>query len=434
MYKRLRQLQPSQFSLETIGAFLRYFGYCVASVRSIQIAAALAYTTLLSLVPLVAVLFSFLNALPGFGGLEQLIRDFMFDNFVPAFGETIDEYLNQFADKARELTLTGVLFLLVIALMLMATIENAFNLIWKVGEKRRPLTRFLIYWLLLTLGPILLGAGLASTSYLLSLPAVESLGGGLELQKRLLSLLPFLTTSVALTLLYLLVPNCYVALRHAIAGAVGAAILFESVKYGFGYYVKTVPTYEAIYGAMAVLPVFLIWIYVSWVVVLLGAQLTYSLSTFRPSGKSDQPERDWDMVDVCLLLAHLWQMQREGRGLTLEQLGTLEPDLAVEHIIEILEALETDHWVLEKEAEGEWVLIRDLSDLSLLDLYYLMPGRLPEGHASRIPRSGTERTLQIIFNRYRDSVQETLSVPIKPLFQEIGQEPSEADRVTAVAR
>lgn len=418
MFKSLRQLQLPRFSAATVMAFLRYFGYCIASVQSMQVATALAYTTLLSLVPLAAVVFSFLGALPGFGGFEDDIRDFVFNNFVPAFGETIDEYLNQFAGKAKQLTLTGVLFLLAIALMLMATIENAFNRIWKVGEKRRPTTRFLIYWLLLTLGPILVGVGIASTSYLLSLPTVDTIGGWFELKKRLLSLVPFLTTSVALTLLYMLVPNCHVPARYAAIGGVSAAVLFETVKFGFGYYVKTVPTYEAIYGALAVLPIFFIWIYLSWVVVLLGAQLTYSLTTFRSISHHFVPDRDWDLIDVCLVLGHMWRVQRDGRGLTLEELVKREPQLPVEHILEILDRLQNHHWVMESETEGTWMLTRDLSEQQLLDLYYLLPGRLPELHTSRVPQSDAEQSLQSIFNHYRHSVQESLSVPVKSLFSD----------------
>lgn len=256
---------------------------------------------------------------------------------------------------------------------------------------------------------------------------MDTLGGWFELQKRLLSLLPFLTTTIALTLLYLLVPNCYVAPRHALIGGASAAILFETVKYGFGYYVKTVPTYEAIYGALAVLPIFLIWIYVSWVVVLLGAQLTYSLSTFRLNSTVTEPERDWNLIDVCLVLSHLWQAQRKGSGLTLDQLGQLEPDLAVEHIIEILEVLQAEDWVLEKAEQGEWILTRDLSEQTLLDLHYLMPTRLPDAQTSRVPTSHVEHSLAEIFSRYSDAVQETLSVSIKPLFQETAaQEAAEA--------
>lgn len=416
MYQPLRQIRSLQFKWTTIVAFLRYLIYCITSVHSIQIASALAYTTLLSLVPLVAVTFSFLGALPGFGQFEEQIREFIFNNFVPAFGETIDQHLTQFIGQARQMTLTGILFLLIIALMMMATIENAFNRIWKVSEKRRPVFRFLIYWLLLTLGPILVGAGMASTSYFLSLSAVDTLGGWVELKKHLLTLLPFLTTSMALTLLYMLVPNCYVAPRYALIGAASAAVLFETVKYGFGYYVKTVPTYEAIYGALAVLPVFLIWIYVSWIVVLLGAQLTYSLSTFRANSKMTQPERDWDLIDVGLVLSHLWQAQRSGSSLTMDQLCELQPDLAVEYIIEILDELQAAQWAMEKEEEGDWILTRDLSEQTLLDLHYLMPARLPQAHTSRIPTNHIEAALQTLFNRYSGAVQEILSVPIKSLF------------------
>lgn len=431
MYKRLLQIRPARFEWSAVPVFGRYFVQCVATGKSMQVASALAYTTLLSLVPLAAVAFGFLDALPGFSRFEEIIREFVFDNFVPAFGETVDEYLSRFTGKATQLTLTGVLALIVIALMLMATIENAFNHIWRVSELRRPVTRFLIYWLLLTLGPILIGIGLASTSYFLSLPALDSLSGWFQLRKWLLPVIPFLSTAIALTLLYILIPNCHVPARNAVIGGISAAVLFESAKFGFGYYVKTVPTYQVIYGALAVLPVFLVWLYVSWVVVLLGAQLTYSLSTFRPGDRAAEPERDWDLIDVCLLLAHLWQAQREGIGLTLEQLGALEPDLPVEHIIRILETLQTDNWIWQKyEEEGQWILTRDLSEQTLLDLHHLMPSKLPEVHASRIPRSDIERALQQVFNRYRESVSETLSVPIKPLLAGADREQAAPNAIT----
>lgn len=423
MYRRLAELKPAGFNPGTVIAFGRHFVHCFASARTMQVASALAYTTLLSLVPMVAVTFGFLGAMPGFGEFESAIREFVFNNFVPAFGETVDQYLNQFADKASQLTLTGVFFLLVVALMLMATIENAFNGIWKVGERRRPTTRFLVYWLLLTLGPILVAAGLAATSYFLSLPAVDTVEGWLGLRRRLLPLVPFLISAFGLSLLYILVPNCRVPRRNAIIGAVVAAVLFESAKFGFGLYVKTVPTYEAIYGALAVLPVFLIWIYLSWIVVLLGAQLTYSLSTFRTTDTSAKPARDWDLIDVCLVLCHLWHVQREGQGLSLERLAAEEPELPVEHIITILDLLEAEHWILEEEENGHWILIRDLSEQTLLDLHHLVPRKLPDANTSRIPQSAAERTLQEVFDRYRGAVRETLSLPIKSLFLDADREP-----------
>jgi membrane protein len=410
--KRVPHSQSSWLGATVIFGFARYLVRSITSGHSLQVASALAYTTLLSLVPLIAVTAGFLGALPGFSQFEDMIRDFVFENFVPAYGATIDAYLGQFAERASQLTLGGIGFLVVIALMLMATIENAFNDIWRVSEKRGPLLRFLIYWLVLTLGPILVGAGLASTSYLLAVSGTEEL---IELERRLLSVLPFLMTTIALVLLYILVPNCHVPVRHAVIGGISAAILFESAKYGFAYYISTVPTYGAIYGALAVLPIFLVWIYISWVIVLLGAQLTYSLNTFRPA--APLPDRDWDLVDVCLLLHHLWHVQRDGAGLTLDQLRVLEPELEPEHIIAILNELQTANWIVQRDT-GEWMLVRDLSEQTLLDLHRLLPRKLPDEHVARIPGSAAERKLQIAFDSYRGSLQQTLAVPIKALLQD----------------
>lgn len=412
MDTRSQQITSARSKLANLVGFVRYLIHCIIAGHSLQVASALAYTTLLSLVPMIAVTAGFLGALPGFAQYEDMAREFVFQNFVPAFGQTVESYLDQFASRAAQLTLSGIVFLVIIALMLMATIENAFNDIWRVREKRRPLLRFLIYWLVLTLGPILIGAGLALTSYLLAMPAAEEV---LRFERRLLSVLPFLMTASVLILLYLLVPNCHVPIRNAVIGGICAAIFFESAKYGFAYYVTTVPTYEAIYGALAILPIFLVWIYVSWTIVLSGAQLSYSLSTYRPAAPA--MERDWDMIDVCLLLNHLWQVQRDGSGLALEQLQELESDLAPDQIVAILNELQVVDWVMQRE-EGEWVLIRDLSDQTLLDLHRLLPRRLPDEHVARIPCSDTERRIQMVFDHFRDVLQGALDMPIKALFEQ----------------
>ncbi len=251
--------------------------------RGFQTASSLAYTTLLSLVPLIAVMFSFFSHMPVFKDINEVIQEFVFNNFVPAFGSTVQDYLIDFSMKASQLTTTGICILIIIALMLMATIDSALNHIWHVSDKRNPTTRFLIYWAILTLGPILLGVGLYSTSYILALPVVDTVDASLQFKTHLLTLTPFITTSIAFFLLYVLVPNCDVKVRNAVIGGIMAALLFELAKFGFGFYVKAVPT-EAIYGALAVMPVFLIWIYLSWVIVLLGAQMAYTLSVFKCDG------------------------------------------------------------------------------------------------------------------------------------------------------
>src|SRR5690606_1670964 len=123
-----------------------------------------------------------------------------------------------------------------------------------------PVARFLVYWAILTMGPLLLGVGLFSTSYLFSLPLISGVDTTFGVKERLLSWLPFMTTSIAFTIIYILIPNCVVLRRHALVGGIAAAILFELAKYGFGIYVRTMPGYQTIYGALAVIPIFLIWI------------------------------------------------------------------------------------------------------------------------------------------------------------------------------
>ncbi len=249
--------------------------------RGLQTASSLAYTTLLSIVPLVGVLFSFFSHLPVFKDISEILQEFVFSNFVPAFGQTVREYLISFSVKASQLTATGIIILVVIALLLMATIDSALNHIWKVVRKRKTIVRFFIYLAILTLGPVLIGIGFYSTSYLLALPVVDTVDETLRFKAGLLALMPFFTTGIAFTLLYILVPNCFVNRRNAVIGGVTAALMFEAAKYMFGIYVRAVPTYEMIYGALAVIPMFLVWIYLSWLIVLLGAQIAYCLSVFR---------------------------------------------------------------------------------------------------------------------------------------------------------
>lgn len=265
-------------SLRRLYAFCRLVLRRFTARHGIQSATALAYTTLLSIVPLVGVMFSFFGEFPVFNEINVIVEDFIFANFVPEFGRAVQGYLIEFSLNASRMTRTGIIALIVIALLMMWGIESAINQAWDVPVSRNPVKRFIIYVAVLTLGPVLLGIGLYSTSYLLALPLVRDVDASLMLRARLLTVLPFLTTTLAFALLYYLVPNRRVNRHHALTGGVFAAVCFEMAKYSFGMYVKAVPTYEVIYGALAIVPMFLAWIYVSWVIVLMGAQVACSLS------------------------------------------------------------------------------------------------------------------------------------------------------------
>ena len=254
--------------------------------RCQRLAGSLSFTTLLAIVPLTAVTVAVLSLFPVFSTWMSVIQDFIYSNFVPAAGEAVQKYLTQFAGKAGRLTAVGLLLLAVTALMLMATIEQAFNDIWRVKITRRLARRFLTYGALLTLGPILAAASLALTSKLFAL----SFFGRAELTLMHVALgavLPLAVEFGAVVLLYIVVPNAPVKWRNAFVGGGFAVLLLEVAKYLFAAAMKYFTTYQILYGAIAALPVFLVWIYISWVIVLLGAIMTATLNARRePGGKA----------------------------------------------------------------------------------------------------------------------------------------------------
>lgn len=251
--------------------FTRLLGRRYSDDRLNRVAQALSYTTVLAVVPFTTVAFAILSVFPVFEEWMATIQTFIYKHFVPTSGDTVQYYLQQFSQKSAQLTAIGLLFLIVTALMLMETIEYTFNEIWRVQQKRKALHRFLTYWAILTLGPILLVVSLSLTSYVVSLPLFEKTMGG-SVRGFFLNSLPFLFEVLAFSLLYLAVPNTRVRWRHALAGSVFSAILFELAKWGFAYFVVHFSSYQLVYGAIATLPVFLIWIYLSWIIILLGAE------------------------------------------------------------------------------------------------------------------------------------------------------------------
>jgi membrane protein len=402
--------------------FTRYFFRQFFQQRGMQIAASLAYTTLLSLIPLLLVMITFLGGLPMFDRVNDAIQNFIFSNFVPNFGDAIRDYLGNLSTKASQLTITGMAVLFIIALMLMYTIDAALNTIWHVHKRRNPVARFLIYWAIITLGPLLLGVGLLSTSYLLSLPMISDVGSSYGLKAHLLSWVPFLTTSLAFTLLYILIPNCFVLRRHAVVGGVIAAILFELAKYGFGVYVSQVPTHE-IYGALAVIPFFLIWIHLSWVIVLLGAHITFCLSAFRVGReKAGKKEEDWDFIEVFRIIALLWRLQKEGRSLGFNAIRKHGIRIPQYHFNEIMEVLQQARWV-EYSSQDEWLLARDMDDVTILDLRRIIPRPLPLTIPDK-PIIPELQGLYAVLREYLIKADTSLAVPLSGVLH--GKPPMQA--------
>lgn len=257
-------------------SFLTYFIKNVKKEQVHVMAGYLAYVTLMSLVPLLVVMFSVMTAFPIFGDIRVTVEEFVYHNFVPTASEVVQEHLSGFVENASKMSAIAISFLFFFALMLISAIDKTLNQIWKVTDKRRVITAFSMYWMVLTLGPVLVGSSLAVSSYIVSL--VSFGGDDVEVVTNFfLRMLPLLSSVAAFLILYMLVPNKVVPFRFAIAGATSAALLFELAKKGFALYVTQLPSYQAIYGALATIPILFVWVYLSWMIVLIGAVLTVSL-------------------------------------------------------------------------------------------------------------------------------------------------------------
>jgi membrane protein len=273
----------------TLMKLLRQVAQRFREDRCTRVAGALSFTTLLALVPLTAVTFAVLSRFEAFGSWMALVQEFIYGNFVPTAGEAVSRYLQKFAANTGKLTAWGLLLVFLTSLMLMATIERVFNDIWHVPQTRKRLHRYLAYAAVLVLGPVLMGISLWSTSQLVSLPlfARQAPLGGLKVF--LLAVSPVLFEWLAFWALYVLVPNYRVRLRHGLIGSLFATLMFELAKRGFAFFVAHFSAYKTIYGAVAALPVFLIWIYLSWIIILAGAVLTATL----PEWRRPQAVRTW---------------------------------------------------------------------------------------------------------------------------------------------
>jgi len=251
----------------------------------------LSYVTLMSLVPLLVVMLSVMTAFPIFSNLRQIIETFVYNNFVPAAGDTIQEHISEFVNNASQMSAVAISFLFLFALLLISAIDKTLNKLWKVSDKRRLVTSFSMYWMVLTLGPVLVGSSIAATSYIVSLISIGNYDV-FGLSNIFLRLLPILASVGAFLILYMLVPNKNVPFKFALAGAVLASLLFELAKKGFALYVTQLPSYEAIYGALASIPILFLWVYLSWLVVLIGALFTISLQEFFSKNIKDHQENE----------------------------------------------------------------------------------------------------------------------------------------------
>ena len=336
--------------------------------RCAQMAASLTFTTLLSLVPLITIALTLFSAFPVFEDFSEHIKDFLLSNMMPETGgKMISRYVEQFAESAEKLTAVGIVFLALTAMLMMHTIEEAFNTIWCVSRSRTMVQRVLIYWAGLTLAPLLIGGSLSLTSWL----AGMSVGYAQQVPEFgviMLKVVPVLLTTLAFSLLFRVVPNRFVPLRHAFIGGAVAAAAFESMNRAFAYYVANFPTYKLVYGAFASIPIFLLWVYLSWLTVLLGALITSSLSYWRAN-----PVKKITAAAKLYCALRILRAMSEGlRHGTVQTLPTLSMQLRIgfDTVEQILEELVRVKMVRKLAGKG-WAMIRDTEHIRVSELYRL---------------------------------------------------------------
>jgi membrane protein len=399
--------------LRQLGRFFAHLLRRFDQDKCLQIASSLTFTTLLALVPLVTIMLTLLSASPLFEGLGEQIHAFLLANMLPdKAGEVVSGYIDQFTGRAGRLTAFGTAFLAVTAFMLMITIEHAFNSIWRVSRPRPIAQRILVYWAALTLGPVLIGASLSITSYLvgasLGLTSDTPLAG-----TAILWLVPFGLTWAAFTLLYYVVPNRAVEPRHALVGGLVAAFVFEAMKRSFAFYIAQFPTYTLVYGAFAVIPIFLLWIYFSWVVVVIGALITALAPDFAVLGDAPARAVGAGFTEAVATLLVLARAQQGPEVLDLRKIarGT---SLTVDQAEQLLERMAARGWVA-RSGGDRYAMVCDKERLLVGDVYreFVLDG-------TPVPGKGSE-ALDRLMTQFAARAEECLSLPLGRLLE--GQQP-----------
>jgi len=341
-----------------------------------QVAASLTFTSLLALVPLMSVAFSLFSALPLFSGWLETVEQFVLDIFVPTVGEGVKNSLLGFVHRTAGLSTIGSVGLFVTAILLLNTIDVTFNRIWRIKRTPRTFVRLLLLLFFLLLGPLILAASLAATTFVMALPYVSETVSSIGLHSIILTMLPMMATWLLLTFMYHWIPNTPVLWRHAFAGGAAATILFEVAKYLFALYITWFPTYELLYGALAAIPLLLLWMYVSWLIVLLGAEITYNLEIFQLPKKAGGG--DSELVQAFRLLGYLWQneQQLKAGALSLNELKAKQ-NWQETKLSALLEKLRITGFV-HKASKNAWRLTDGFSGLTLFDLYQRLAVAAPE--------------------------------------------------------
>lgn len=379
-------------------------------------AAALTYMSLFALVPLMTVMYAMVSAIPAFSGVGEQVQAFLFDNLVPSTGAEVENYLSEFSRQAKNLTGVGIGFLVVTAVLMLRNIESAFNIIWRTRKNRSAVASFLLYWAVLSLGPIFIGLALGISTYLVSAKLLIEDYDFIGIGSTLLWSTPFLLSMAAFSLIYAAVPNCRVPLKHAMIGGIITAMVFNSARILFTTLVVG-SSYTVIYGAFAAFPLFLLWIYLSWNIVLGGGILVHSLSAFQGVEASRRPI----LLKALTVLQMFWSTQRHGSSIGEMQLlqrgGGQQHGLDSESWARLREVF-LQHNILAIDERGRYILARDLHQISLWQLKEWLHTEVSLEDLKREPEGDWQGRAKQRLIEQREQQRNILDISLAELFSE----------------
>lgn len=387
--------------------------------RCSENAAALTYMSLFALVPLLTVLYTMASAIPAFQGVEEQMQALLFKHLVPQSSANIEQYLNDFSQQAKNLTGPGIGFLLVTAILMLRNIEHAFNHIWRARENRSALSSFLLYWAVLTLAPITIGLALALSTYLSSFAhSLETFNtfDALGAKAFLVPVAPIALSTVGFSLIYAAVPNCPVPFRHALIGGFFAALAFHAARSIFTKLVVG-SSITFIYGAFAAVPLFLLWIYVSWNIVLMGGILVHSFSAYESHEQANRPA----VLKALDVLHVFWEKQQSGNAVREIDLLSRRHD--------IIRGLDSGTWgnirdiflekkVITENARGHYLLCRDLHTVALWQLKEWIDRDPALGPLENSTGSDWQNSAYHLLLEQRKGQREIMNVNIAELFSQ----------------
>ncbi|TDG14822.1 YihY family inner membrane protein [Seongchinamella unica] len=378
-------------------------------------AAALTYMSLFAMVPLLTVLYTMASAIPTFQGLEDQVQSFLFQHLMPETSSEVESYINDFSRQAKNLTGPGIVFLVVTAVLMLRNIEKAFNMIWRARENRSPVSSFLLYWAVLSLAPVALGLALGISTYLSSFANTLDGYDLFGVNTLLLKLAPLLLSTAAFTLLYIAVPNCRVPFKHSLIGGFVAAVAFHTARAAFTDLVVG-SSYTFIYGAFAAVPLFLLWIYLSWNIVLMGGILVHSLSGYQDEEQASRPA----VLKALDVLYVFWERQQKGKVVReIEILNNRHP---------AIRGLDSETWrylrdifmeknIIVQNDRGHYLLSRDLHSITFWQLKEWVNSEQPLVSSDINAHLEWQETAYSLLRKQRQEQRELLQMNLVELYQ-----------------